>query len=94
MKGYVYHYTVDTPAQFAAKTDRYSTLFAEKGIKLGKKANFIKIYLSPIFRFLVEYVFKLGFLDGYFGWFIAKENARYTYLKYRKLNQKINIQKP
>lgn len=85
LSGYVYHYTVDTPEQFAAKTDRYSTLFAEKGAKLGKKANFVKLFLSPIFRFLVEYVFKLGFLDGYYGWFIAKENARYTYLKYKKL---------
>ena len=85
LKGYVYHYTVDTPAQFVAKTDRYSTLFAEKGVKMGKKATFAKIYFSPIFRFLVEYVFKLGFLDGYYGWFIAKENARYTYLKYKKM---------
>ena len=84
--GYVYHYTVDTPEQFASKTDRYSSLFAEKGVKMGKKANFIKIYLSPIFRFLVEYIFKLGFLDGYYGWFIAKENMRYTYLKYKKLS--------
>ena len=85
LSGYVYHYTVDTPEQFAAKTDRYSTLFAEKGVKLGKKSNFVKTFLSPIFRFSVEYVFKLGFLDGYYGWFIAKENARYTYLKYKKL---------
>lgn len=85
LSGYVYHYTVDTPEQFAAKTDRYSALFAEKSAKLGKKASFIKIYLSPIFRFLVEYIFKLGFLDGYYGWFIAKENTRYTYLKYKKL---------
>lgn len=88
LEGYVYHYTVDTPAQFVSKTDRYSTLFAEKGIKLGKKATFIKVYLSPIFRFVVEYVIKLGFLDGYYGWLIAKENARYTYLKYQKLAQK------
>jgi glycosyltransferase involved in cell wall biosynthesis len=86
LSGYVLHYTVDTPAQFAAKTDRYSTLFAEKGLKMGKKPNFVKLYLSPVFRFLREYIFKLGFLDGYYGWFIAKENARYTYLKYQKMS--------
>ncbi|WP_229598241.1 glycosyltransferase family 2 protein [Runella aurantiaca] len=85
LTGYVHHYTVDTPEQFIDKTDRYSTLFAEKGRKIGKKASFIKVYLSPAFRFLVEYIFKFGFLDGYYGWFIAKENARYTYLKYKKL---------
>lgn len=89
LQGYVLHYTVESPEQFAAKTDRYSTLFAEKGRKLGKKPNFVKRYLSPIFRFLREYVFKLGFLDGYYGWFIAKENARYTYLKYQKMTSPI-----
>jgi glycosyltransferase involved in cell wall biosynthesis len=85
LSGYVYHYTVDTLAQFYKKTDRYSQLFADKTAKKGKKPNFIKIYVSPIFRFIREYVFKFGFLDGYFGWIIAKENARYTYLKYKKI---------
>ncbi|MFN4146690.1 MAG: glycosyltransferase family 2 protein [Runella sp.] len=85
LTGYIHHYTADTPQQFALKTDRYSTLFAEKARKAGKKASLIKLYGSPIFRFLVEYFFKFGFLDGYLGWFIAKENARYTYLKYKKL---------
>jgi len=85
LTGFVLHYTVDTPQQFAKKTDRYSTLFAEKGTKIGKKASFVKIYLSPAFRFLREYIFKLGFLDGRYGFFIAQENARYTYLKYKKL---------
>lgn len=84
-KGYVFHHTVDTPAQFAQKTERYAQLFAEKANRMGKKANFIKIYFSPIVRFLKEYIFKLGILDGYYGWFIAKENARYTFLKYQKL---------
>ncbi|MFN8347214.1 MAG: hypothetical protein U0X91_19585 [Spirosomataceae bacterium] len=67
------------------RINSHSTLFAEKGANWAKKANAVKIYLSPAFRFMVEYVFKLGFLDGYYGWFIAKENARYTYLKYKKL---------
>ncbi len=87
LSGYVYHYTVDSVEQFYAKTDRYSTLFAEKGASFGKKAPFYKIYFSPVFRFLSEYVFRLGFLDGRTGLIIAKDNARYTYLKYQKLSR-------
>ena len=84
LSGYVYHYTVDTLPQFYAKTDRYSALFAEKAAKMGKKAGWVKQYLSPLVRFLREYILKLGFLDGRYGLIIAKENARYTYLKYKK----------
>ncbi len=87
LSGYVYHYTVDSVEQFYAKTDQYSTLFAKKGASFGKKAPFYKIYFSPVFRFLSEYIFRLGFLDGRFGLIIAKDNARYTYLKYQKLSR-------
>jgi glycosyltransferase involved in cell wall biosynthesis len=85
VNGYVFHHTVDTPEQFAQKTDRYAQLFAEKAKKMGKKSLWLKRFISPSFRFIREYFFKLGFLDGYYGWFIAKENARYTYLKYQYL---------
>jgi glycosyltransferase involved in cell wall biosynthesis len=85
LNGYVYHHTVDTLEAFYEKTDRYSQLFADKAIKKGKKAGIIKTYLSPVFRFIREYFFKFGFLDGYYGWVIAKENARYTYLKYKRI---------
>jgi glycosyltransferase involved in cell wall biosynthesis len=85
LKGYVWHFTVDTHEAFVAKTDRYSSLFAEKSVKAGKKASWFKIILSPIVRFMREYIVKMGFLDGWAGWFIAKENTRYTFLKYWKM---------
>lgn len=87
LSGFVFHYTVDTLEQFFQKTERYSTLFAERAVNQGKKATFIKLYLSPVIRFLREYILRLGFLDGYYGFIIAKDNARYTYLKYKKLSQ-------
>ncbi len=87
LKGYVYHYTVDSLAVFYAKTDQYSTLFAKKQYLAGKKAGYVKIFLSPAVRFIREYFFQLGFLDGKIGFIIASENARYTYLKYRKLQE-------
>jgi glycosyltransferase involved in cell wall biosynthesis len=87
LTGHVRHYTVDTLAQFYAKTERYSQLFAQRNHQAGKRAGWVKTYLSPAFRLLAEFVFKRGFLDGRAGWIIARENARYTYLKYKKLTQ-------
>ncbi len=87
LEGVVQHYTVDTTAQFAEKTERYATLFAQRAKLQGKKASFFKRFLNPIWRFIAEYLFKFGFLDGYYGLFIAYQNARYTFLKYKYLHQ-------
>lgn len=84
LKGLIHHHTAESAVQFALKTERYSSLFAAKALQGQKKVGFVKLYLSPVFRFVKEYIMKLGFLDGYEGWVIAKENARYTHLKYHK----------
>jgi glycosyltransferase involved in cell wall biosynthesis len=85
LTGYVHHFTVDTPAELKAKTDRYSALYGQRAAQAGKQASWVKVWGSPVFRFLVDYVLKLGFLDGAAGWLIARESARYTHLKYRYL---------
>lgn len=86
-KGFVEHHTVKNIAEFRHKTIVYSTLFAQQQADAQKKPPFWRKYISPMFRFVKEYFWKLGFLDGKEGWQIATENARYTYLKYRKTEQ-------
>lgn len=83
--GHIEHYTVDSLAEAVVKTDKYSTLFAQKAFASGKKFSPLKMYLSPAFRFFSEFVLRMGFLDGKAGYYIARENTHYTYLKYRKL---------
>lgn len=86
--GFIYHFTVNSLAQLRAKTERYSSLFAENKFRGGQSASPLKRWGSPAFRFITDYVLKGGFLDGRAGWFIAWESARYTYLKYRKLHER------
>jgi glycosyltransferase involved in cell wall biosynthesis len=88
-QGVVRHYTVDTVAEFEQKTERYARLFAQRAIAAGKKSTFVKRFLSPTWRFLSEYFLKFGFLDGRYGYVIARENARYTYLKYTLLEKQL-----
>jgi hypothetical protein len=64
---------------------QYALLTAEQYRKEGKKASWLKRYISPCFNFVQNYFFKLGFLDGVAGFRLALIFSRYTYEKYRKL---------
>jgi glycosyltransferase involved in cell wall biosynthesis len=83
--GKVNHYTIRSLEHYREKNDYYINLAAEKMKRANKRAGFIKLYLSPAYRFIHSYIFKLGFLDGYFGYVIARETARVAYFKYKKI---------
>lgn len=85
LPGYVLHYTVYDLQQYRQKMDRYARLNAQKYFEQGKKGAFVKRWLSPLFGFVANYIFKLGFLDGKEGWITAMATARYTYWKYTYL---------
>lgn len=90
LKGIVWHYSYSTEQAHLRKIESYTSLFAERGFKTGKKASMPKAWASAFFTFLSSYVLKLGFLDGYYGYVVAKNNAWYSYLKYKKLAAKWN----
>lgn len=85
--GYVLHKTASSINEYKSKMERYAGLNAEKYFKQGKKAGAFKIYFSSIFSFIINYFLRLGFLDGITGYYCAKVNAQYTFLKYKKLNE-------
>lgn len=84
LAGCIRHLTVDSAEQLAAKTERYSTLFATKARRLGRTPRWSKVWLNPGWRFVRDYIVRLGVLDGKAGAFIAWEAARYTHLKYAR----------
>jgi len=83
--GHVFHYTIKSVAQHFEKAKMYSSLGAEKMHLKGKKATFLKRFLNPFSKFFIDYFFRLGFLDGYYGLCIAYITSYETYLKYDKL---------
>jgi glycosyltransferase involved in cell wall biosynthesis len=89
LKGSILHYTVHSLDEYEQKTIAYAKLNAQKYFEQDKKAGIFKQYLSPVFSFLQNYIFRLGFLDGAAGFLIAKTTARYTFLKYAYLNEMI-----
>jgi glycosyltransferase involved in cell wall biosynthesis len=87
LNGFIKHYTVNNSIDYARKMMEYAWLSADKYKQQGKHASVIKIYFSPLFAFLQNYFFKLGFLDGWKGFVCATMTAWYTFMKYTKLKE-------
>jgi glycosyltransferase involved in cell wall biosynthesis len=85
--GYVLHRTAANFTEYENKMENYAALNAEKYFKQQKTSGSFKIFFSAIFSFIKNYFFKLGFLDGATGYHCARINARYTFLKYKKLDE-------
>ena len=85
--GNVHHYSVDAIHEYYLKTEKYARLSALKYFDARKQPTFTKLYISPAFNFVWNYVFKFGFLDGREGWIIARTSAWYTWRKYAYLTE-------
>ncbi len=76
LKNHMIHYAYDSVEQFISKQNHYSTL--------GAKPNKIKAIFNPLWSFIRMYIIKLGFLDGWHGYIVARLYAQYTLWKYIK----------
>ena len=85
--GIMLHYTMKNFRECKEKIIRYAGLSAAKYAQQKKKGGVIKEYFSPVFSFIQNYFFRLGFLDGKEGIIIAWSTAYYTWLKYYNLKQ-------
>jgi hypothetical protein len=75
LKNHMIHLAFDTVEEFSNKQKKYAALSQ-------KKKNLIKAFISPIWTFLKIYIFRLGFIEGWRGFIIAKVYAQYTFWKY------------
>jgi glycosyltransferase involved in cell wall biosynthesis len=85
LQGKLHHYTYENIFHHLEKSNRYTSMMAEKMKSKGKKASVLKILFAPFFQFFKTYFFRLGFLDGLAGFYIAVTASFYTFLKYMKL---------
>ncbi|MEI7736994.1 MAG: hypothetical protein WCI49_16105, partial [Ferruginibacter sp.] len=91
LPGNVLHYTTQHIDEYISKTIAYAKLNAAKYQLQGKQAGFFKLRIAPGLTFFQHYILRLGFLDGWEGYLIAKTTAWYTFLKYsylKELNRK------
>jgi glycosyltransferase involved in cell wall biosynthesis len=76
LKNHMHHLAYESVDEFIRKQKKYSGLS-------NKKKNIFKALFSPLWVFFKIFFIKLGFLDGWRGFIIAKGYAQYTYWKYR-----------
>ncbi len=87
IKGNILHWSYKSVQEHQSKIEYFSDIAAKAYKKKGKKSSWFKILFSPCYRFVRDYLFKLGFLDGKYGFIIAKLAAYEVYLKYKKLKE-------
>lgn len=85
LKGDCLHYSYYTTDQHYLQADKFTTLAAKDLYEKGQRASVFKLLLSPVNKFIRDYFFKLGILDGAAGYTVSKISAYATFLKYKKL---------
>jgi glycosyltransferase involved in cell wall biosynthesis len=85
LAGDLLHYSFATINDHLKKIEKYSELGAQEAIAKGKSASLLKVWFSPVWHFISEYIFRLGFLDGYYGFVICRLSAYASYTKYSKI---------
>ncbi len=85
LRGGLIHYSYPTLSDYIDHMNRYSSLGAEMVVAKGKvRFSFVNIVLRPMFTFIYNYFFRLGFLDGREGLLLHLYHAVYVSWKYAK----------
>lgn len=87
LKGNLLHYSYYSISDHILQANKFSDISAKGLFEKGENASCFKIYFSGKFKFFRDYILKLGFLDGYYGYVICKISAHAAFLKYAKLRQ-------
>jgi len=95
MRSDLLHDTAETIDRQIAKISSYSEAFLKDARASGRKAGWFDMAARPAWRFARSYFFRLGFLDGWQGVYIAWMTAFYTATRYAKIrNAQENKTKP
>lgn len=84
VNGNILHFTYESISHHVDQVNNYSSKAALGLAKKGKNALIAHMIINPLFHFVKDYFFKLGFLDGVEGWMVCASSAHSRFLKYSK----------
>ncbi len=87
LKGDLLHYSYYSIDEHYAQLEKFSTIHARSYHQMGIKNGPVKGMVHAGWRFLNDYIFRLGILDGKKGFIISKLGAKEVWLKYKKLGE-------
>jgi len=83
----LHHYSNESIDRQIAKIAPYSDSFVQHRLQSGQPAGVLDLAVRPWWRFFRAYLFKLGFLDGWPGYYIAWLSAFSTVTRYAKIRE-------
>lgn len=87
LEGDLLHYSIDSIEQHLEQIQKFTTIAAKAMHEKGRQSSIGNIIFNSVFKFIRDYIIRLGFLDGFYGYVVAKNSAYAKYLKYLKLYQ-------
>jgi len=94
LKGDLLHLMQENIYERIHKINEFSSVAARSLNKKGVKGSYFRICYKPLARFLGDYILKRGFLDGFYGFFLALASAHYAFYREIKLMEIQQIQPP
>jgi glycosyltransferase involved in cell wall biosynthesis len=88
------HYSNPNISSYVSKINYFADLFLQR--QLAKKARWSAVgaIFRAVWRFVRAYFFRLGFLDGYPGFFIAASTAYSTLVRHSRLFEHLQPAQP
>ena len=84
-KNKIDHFSYRNYDHYISKLNHYATIRAEELHDNGEKVNIYHVMVKPGARFFIHYFIRLGFLDGFTGFLVAKTQAYGVLTRYIKL---------
>ncbi|PQJ73527.1 glycosyltransferase family 2 protein [Polaribacter butkevichii] len=92
LKNKIDHFSYRSYDHYISKLNHYAAIQAKELHQKGKRVNIYHVIVKPTARFFIHYFIRLGFLDGFTGFLVAKIQAYGVLTRYIKLwlyNRKI-----
>lgn len=85
LPGEIIHYSYSSKEEHLQQNEYLSSIAANANYSAGRRTNWLKLLFSPLFLFLYSYILRAGIFIPRYGFIIAFYQARYTFLKHKKL---------
>jgi glycosyltransferase involved in cell wall biosynthesis len=92
--GDLHHFSFPTLASHVAKINPYADLFVRQQHARGARFTLWRAIFRPAWRFVRCYILRLGFLDGYPGFYIACATAFGALVRHSRLYEEENRKPP
>lgn len=85
LPGEILHYSFASAEEHKQQNELFSSIAANAHYSAGRRTNLFKLFFNPAWAFLYSYILRTGLLNPRYGFIIALNLARYTFMKHKKL---------